>query len=138
MSNLSDNVKIEQLLNPINATTALISDSADIQGFYECLLVANIGFSLDSLNSSRFWTIQLQESDDNSAFADVADGDTAGGAATQLVNSSTLDETAYVFTYRGAKRYVRMTITNTGSHSVGTPMGVTALLAQPALGPVSE
>ena len=138
MSNLFDNVKIEQLLNPINAKTTRTSDPADTQGFYECLFVANIGFSLDSLNSSRFWTIRLQESDNTTAFTDVADGDTAGGSATQVINSAAFDEEAYIFAYRGSKRYVRIVIANTGSHSVGTPMAINALLTQPAIGPVSE
>lgn len=134
--NIYGNTKIEQLLNPINATSTRTSSAIDTSGFHERLVLANIGFALDALSGSRYWTIKLQEGETTSAFSDVADSDTFNGAGTYVVDGGADDEQVYTFSYKGSKRFLRVTIISSGSHSVGTPMAVTAVLGKPAHAPV--
>lgn len=135
--NIYGNVSTSQLLSPVNSTSTKTSSSADTRGFNDNVVIVNIGVALDSLSGSRYWTIQLEESANNSTFTSVADSDTGNGAASFVLNSSITDDQAYVMNYTGSKRYIRVVITATGSHSIGTPMGVTAILGKPAHAPVA-
>lgn len=137
MSNLYNNTQIEQLINPVNATSTRTSTHTDTQGFYQCLVIVNMGLAFDALSGIRYWTISLQEGDTTGAFTNVANADTDNGAGSYVVDSSSEDEQAYVFSYNGSKRYVRVVVTATGTHSSGTAMSATAILAQPAVGPVA-
>ena len=53
-----------------------------------------------------------------------------------MVNSSSLDETAYGFGYIGNKRYLKGIATPTGTHTNGTPIGILAMRDSAAYRPV--
>jgi hypothetical protein len=58
-------------------------------------------------------------------------------SATLVLNNTTLDKAAYSFGYQGSKRYLKAVATPTGTHSVGTPIGVVALRGTGAYSPVA-
>ena len=137
MTNIYHNTKITQLLDPVTATATQNSTYVDAQGFdLNPTLIALIGQSGDTLSGSVYWTIQLEHSDTTSGFTSVSNTDTLGGAASYVVDAAAEDEQAYIFGYAGGKRYVRVSITKTGTHSNGTPLAVLALSGSPAVAPV--
>jgi hypothetical protein len=68
------------------------------------------------------FTFKLQDSMDNSSYADVTAIDLDGSFT--VVNGATLDETVYKVGYTGVKRYVRVVCTVTGSPATGCVFGV--------------
>ncbi len=137
MRDLYHNVLVSQHLNPVVSTTTKTSTAVDLQGYNGASVVFAIGLSGDTLSGSVFWTLKLQHSDDDSVYTDTALTDLNSTALTVVVNSAALDETAYSFGYQGAKRYLKAVATPTGTHSVGTPIGMLSLRATPAYAPVA-
>ncbi len=136
MRDLYHNVAVQQALNPVNSTTTKTSSTIDLQGFNSATVVFAIGLAGDTLSGSVYWTLKLQDSDNDSSYADVALAGLVNGAATYVVNSMSKDETSYSFGYTGGKRYLQAVAIPTGSHSTGTPVGVIALKGAAALKPV--
>lgn len=136
MQDLYHNVLVQQVLNPVNSTTTKTSSTIDLQGFDSASVVFAIGTAGDTLSGSLYWTLKIQHSDDDSSYSDVTTSGLFNSAATVLVDSSAKDKTAYSFGYIGGKRYVKAVATPTGSHSVGTPIGMLALKGNPSLAPV--
>ena len=136
MRDLYHNVLVTQVLNPITSSATKTSSTVDLKGYNSANFVFAIGASGDTLSGSLYWTLKLQESNDDSVYNDVAASDISSGAATVVVNSSSLDKTAYGFGYIGAKRYLKGVATPTGTHTNGTPIGMVALRSTPAYAPV--
>lgn len=137
MRDLYHNVLVTQHLNPVTSTTTKTSSAIDLQGFNSGEVVFSIGLSGDTLSGSVFWTLKLQHSDDDSIYTDVPLSDLNNVAATVVVNSPSLDETAYAFGYQGNKRYLKAVATPTGTHTNGTPMGMLAMRDAAAYRPVA-
>lgn len=106
-----------------NNTTEGTGASADLQGFNGAKVVFNIGTSLDTLSGSVYITLKVQESDDDSAWNDVADGDLLGGANAIVIDAAAEDDVIHERGYRGIKRYIRALIEFTGTHTNGFPIG---------------
>lgn len=136
MKDLISNISITQPLNPILATSTRTGSSVDLRGYNSCVLVANIGFSLDTLTGSLYWTVKIQHSDNGSSWSDCATTDVYGGVVSYVIDAAAEDETAYKFGYAGEKRYVRLVNTPTGVISSGMPMGFTAIRSTASLSPV--
>jgi hypothetical protein len=137
MRDLYRNVKTTQIFNPTNSSVARTSSGVDTQGFSSATLLVAMGASGDTLSGSVFWTLKAQHSDDNSSYSDCVAADLLNDpVATYVVDSSTKDKQAYSFGYKGTKRYLRAVATPTGTHTVGTPIGMVALLGDPAYAPV--
>ncbi len=137
MRDLYRNVKTTQVFNPTNSSVARTSTGVDTQGFSSATFVFAVGASGDTLSGSVFWTLKLQHSDDNSSFSDTVAADLLNDpTVTYVIDSSTEDEQAYSFGYKGTKRYMRGVATPTGTHTNGTPIGMLALLGDPAYSPV--
>lgn len=136
MQDLYHNVLVQQALNPVNSTTTKTSSAIDIQGFDSATVVFAIGTAGDTLSGSVYWTLKVQHSDDDSTYVDVPVAGLLNSAATVVVDSSTKDKTAYSFGYIGGKRYLKGLATPTGTHSVGTPIGILALKGNASLAPV--
>ncbi len=135
MRDLYHNVLVTQVLAPVVATATKTSSAIDMQGFNSLLVLFNIGLSGDTLSGSVKWTLKLQESDDNSSYSDVALADLFQLAASIVIDDPAEDETVIAFGYRGAKRYVKAVATPTGTHTNGTPMGMSAVRGTPSLAP---
>jgi hypothetical protein len=136
MRDLHHNVLATQHLNPVVSTTTKTSTTIDLQGYNSANVIFSIGQAGDTLSGTVYWTLKLQHSDDDSTYVDLAAGDLNSSSLTVVVNSAALDETAYSFGYQGAKRYLKAVATPTGTHTVGTPIGVIAMRGTAAYAPV--
>lgn len=136
MRDLYHNVLVSQHLNPVVSTATKTSTAIDLQGYNGANVVFSIGLSGDTLSGSVYWTLKLQHSDDNSTYTDLAAGDLNSNSLTSVVNSASLDETAYIFGYQGGKRYLKAVSTPTGTHTVGTPISIVAMRGVAGYSPV--
>lgn len=137
MRDIYHNIKASQVLSPVVSTTTKTSGAIDLKGFNSAAVAFAIGLSGDSLSGSIYWTLKLQHSDNDSVYDNVTATDLHNASATVVINSTSLDETTYVFGYRGTRRYLKAVATPTGTHSTGTPIGVVALLGDAAYSPVN-
>lgn len=127
MKDLYHNILVTQILVPATATVNKTSTSIDLQGHVGASVVFAVGASGDTLSGSVYWTLNLEHSDDNSSFSACTTADVYNSAASIVIDSASEDELAYVFGYKGTKRYVRGVATKTGTHTNGTPIGIVAL-----------
>ena len=143
---LINNVKRDQVMDSVVITADTNTTTTDMQGFESLLMSLNMGDSGDTLSGSVFFELILQHGDesDGSDAAAVADTDVildSGGSIASgvfaLIDAPAEDSTDFNIGYVGKKRYVRISIDATGTHSNGTPMGVLALKGKPTLAPVS-
>lgn len=133
--------KVCQTLVPImaNNTSEGTGLYADRQGFQDALMIASQGISGDTLSGSLYWTVAFQESDAaGSGFANIAAADLEGGVNDHVINDAAEDPTTIVRLYRGAKRYVRILWTQTGTHTNGTPISGVIILGRPNYIPVTQ
>ena len=136
MRDLYHNVLVTQHLNPIVSTATKTSSTIDLQGFNSASIVFSLGQSGDILSSSLYWTLSLQESNDNVTYTAVTSAETNAGVASVAVNTTTADKTTYSFGYIGGSRYLQALATPTGSVSTGVPIGIIALRGNAAYKPV--
>jgi hypothetical protein len=126
-------VDVSQLIDPANKTSGENSGSYDTQNMGAVTLMALVGESGDTLNGSNHIQLEVEESDDDATWNDVADEDlvnTVSGDNTGTfakIDDPSEDDATYLTSYIGSKRYVRVVTNLTGTHSSGTPMGVIAL-----------
>ena len=97
----------------------------DLQGYESATCSFNFGDSGDTLSGSIYWTGTVEESDDGggSGYTTVAAADLVG--TPPVVDAPAEDTQAYTVAYVGHKRYIRLVVTGTGTHSVGTVIGGT-------------
>lgn len=136
MRDLYHNVLVSQHLDPAVATSTKTSTAIDLQGYGSANIVFAVGQSGDTLSGSVYWTLKLQDSDNNSSYSDVAASGISSGTATVVINDPAEDQAAYGFGYIGGKRYVKAVATPTGTHTNGTPIGIIAMLGNASYTPV--
>lgn len=143
MKDLFSNLAVTQLIDPATITSDTNGSSVDMQGYNSLMMVANIGESGDTLSGSVKIEMELEESDDDATFTDVADANMVGEVAGTndgtfaVVDDAAEDDARYICGYKGTKRYVRPVINVTGTHTNGTPIGVTALQGHAENAPVN-
>lgn len=136
MRDIYHNILVSQHLSPVVSTATKTSTAIDLQGYNGASVVFSLGLAADTLSGSVYWTLKLQHSDDDSTYTDTVAADLNSTALTVVVNSSSLDRTAYSFGYQGGKRYLKAVATPTGTHTNGTPIGMLALRSVAAYAPV--
>jgi hypothetical protein len=95
----------------------------DLAGFDSAKMIAHIGDSGDTLSGSVYMTAAFQESDaSGSGFANIAADDLKGGLNDVVIDAPAEDQVVIQRNYVGGKRYVRVLITFTGTHTNGTPI----------------
>ena len=114
-------------------TAASNGTGVDLQGYESATVLVDVGAEGDTLSSSVHFEISLEESDDDSTYTDVAqasiiDGTIASGGIFLKLDGTAggnPDSTGGIFRvgYVGNKRYIRVVIAKTGTHSTGTPIG---------------
>tara|TARA_R110000851_G_scaffold88877_4_gene193921 strand:+ start:914 stop:1339 length:426 start_codon:yes stop_codon:yes gene_type:complete len=118
------------LLGSIAATiTADFNGAAcDLLNHDGSLLVVNMGNSGDTLSSTVYIELEVEDSPDNSTWTDVAD-DLITGAVTGTntgtfakVDAPAEDSAIFTTAYLGRERYVRIVVNVSGTHSNGTPI----------------
>ncbi|MER7807918.1 hypothetical protein [Streptomyces sp900116325] len=95
--------------------------------FQDAMVVVHTGVITDGTHA-----IDVQESDDNSAWVSVAASELQGSEPTIAAAD---DNKLFVIGYKGQKRYLRVVLTAAGTTSGGT-LGATVLLANPRVAPV--
>ena len=116
--------------------------TVDLQGFDGgCLFIATCQNSLDTLSTSLYIELEIEESDDDSTYTDVADVDlsnyvagTNDGCFAKMI-ASTMASNIYKCQYKGSKRYVRCVLNVTGTHTNGTPVQVSSIKLGPMVAP---
>lgn len=124
-------------VTPAVKTTTTLSSACDLAGYEGCLVRLHTGAFGDVQSSSIYIEAELQDSDDNGTYAAVADalvdfpsafGARTGHATGTFFQSKTdaAADTAglYEIGYHGQKRYLKVNLRFTGSHSTGTICGV--------------
>lgn len=115
-----------------SATGATSSvDCKDINSLGFILAVGSFAFT-----TSNYLTVNVQESDDNSTWADVGSAGVYEGtapAALVLNDQATQESKSHIVEYRGGKRYARLNIVETGTVSVA--LSVVAISNKPELMP---
>ncbi len=135
MRDLYNNLKYTQVTIPAVTTANVTSAKADMQGFGSLVMLFDIGLSGDTLSGTVYWTLTLQESDDDSTYTNVAASDMFGSASI-VIDDPSEDEKVYAMGYRGKKRYIKALATKTGTHTTGTPIGIIAVQGKAANKPV--
>jgi hypothetical protein len=148
MSNrdLHNNIKVVQLIDPIvgnNDSEGTPANGLDTRGFDSAELVAAFGVSGDTLSGSVKVDIVLQDSDDDAAYSAVTDANDVLVAADSgvsapdangiiaSVDAAAKDEIKYRIGYRGTKRYCRLFLDFTGTHTNGVPIAEWGILGHP-------
>lgn len=120
-------------LLPVNRTADANGAGVDLQGYEAAEVLASVGASADTLNGSNTISLELEESDDDSTYTDVAEADMLGAIAGTttgqfaLIDAATEDDTLYRVGYVGNKQYIRVVDNRTGTHTSGTPTSATVV-----------
>ena len=137
MRDISNRVKAVTCQDAKVFTADANGTTVDRQGFESCMFVVNSGIEGDTLSSSVKFEFILQESDDDTTFTAVTSStsvtetsvDSSGIFLTLDANGET-PQTSQIG-YIGGKRYARVKIDATGSHSNGTPISIQGILGNP-------
>ena len=131
MRDLANNINVEVGLVPVLVTADTNCASVDLSDVMSCAFSVNTGIEGVTLSSTVKFDFILEESTDDSTFTAVTSSKSVTGkAVTSTGIFLTLDanaETPQITTigYIGGKHYARVRIDVTGTHSTGTPMGIT-------------
>lgn len=132
-NNLYDNLLVKKSLAPVTLTASANGTAVDRAEdgcyFQEVLVLVQSGVLTDGT-----YTIEVQESDDNSTFTAAADADLDGD---EPAIAATDDGKVWAIGYRGAKRYVRVAVT-VASASSGGLISAAIVLGNPRNAPVTQ
>ena len=137
MRDLANNISVAQSIAPVVGSSDTNGTGIDLQGFESATIVVDTGVEGDTLSSSVKVDFILQDSTDNSSFSAVTsnslvtDGavDSSGIFLTLDANGETPQVTS--IGYVGGARYIRVVADHTGTHSNGSPYGVTVIKSHP-------
>ena len=107
---LTSNIGVFSTIAPAVLTATTNGAGVDLRPFNSATLVVNVGAIVGAGNM----TAKMQESDDNSAWSDVAAIDTIGTALPAVLVTGTTVRIGY----KGIKRYVRAVATLNSGTSV--------------------
>ncbi|WP_061023905.1 hypothetical protein [Bradyrhizobium sp. CCH5-F6] len=116
MRDIMNGLDLKRAVSPQAArtdNTAIVSTVADLKGYDGAMLAINIGANTDA---NATFAVLIEDSDDNSTYAAVADeylNGTEALAGFAFDDDNELRKIGYV----GIKRYLRATITPTGNDS---------------------
>lgn len=148
MRDIANNVKTIAALVPVVLTSDTDGVDVDLQGFNQAMLILNVGIEGDTLSGSVKFEFILQEAPDDGTgsagtYVDVTDnnlvtGNTvAAGGIFATVDADAEIPAVHKIGYVGNKRFIRLEVDTTGTHTNGTPMGCMAVLSQASLAPVA-
>lgn len=143
MRDLAQNLKVTQVLTPATRTADANGASVDMQGYDSLMFIANVGVSGDTLSASVKAELELEESDNDSDWTDVADADLidavdgTNDGTFAVIDDPAEDDAVHKVGYRGSKRYVRPVLNLTGAHTNGIPVSISAVQGHAAHKPVA-
>lgn len=129
--------------NPEVLTADKNGVTADMKGFQSVMFVVPVGISGDTLSGSVFVELILQAGDlqDGSDAVAVTDADEVLGNTVDssgvfaTIDDPAEDDAIHSIGYRGNKRYPRIAVDLTGTHTNGIPIAVLNLKGDPSHGP---
>lgn len=130
-----NNLKLVSSLLPLVRTADANGSGVDTENSVGVGVMAHVGAPGDTLSASIYIELELEESDDNITFTDVADADISapvsgstntGCFAKIIANASA--SAIFKTNYLGNKRYVRVVANVTGTHTNGTPSSASVVL----------
>lgn len=116
LNSVKETFDVQNSLQPAARIATANGAGVDLQNFGAAVAVATFGAWTDGTH-----TIKLQESDDNSSFADVAAAQVDG--SNPAVSGSGGASQSYRLGYLGSKRYIRAVTTVSGA-TTGAVYGV--------------
>lgn len=134
MRSFEGRVDFEQILDPAVVTADANCSSVDLKNYGVCRFLVAVGESGDTLSGTVYIELEVEESDDDSSFTDVANAHlsasvTGANVGTfAKIDAPAEDDALYTVEYRGHKRYARVVVNVTGTHTNGTPIAVVAAL----------
>jgi len=148
MQDLSNNIGISNSIINAVKTTGANGSTVDLQGFENATAVVTVGAEGDTLAANLYFTVALQHSDDNSAWSNATQTDIVNGTIAADGIFLKLDGTTggnpdttggeWQVGYVGGKRYVRLVLAKSGTHSTGTAMSGVIIKSTPRNAPVSN
>lgn len=138
MRDLHNNIAVKQALEAIvvNNDTEGTGPAVDLRGFNAAEIIVDVGASGDTLSGSVYFELKLQHSDDGSTWSAVADANFMLGATPDangrfaLIDDPAEDSVVVKVGYVGPKRFIRLFIDTTGTHTNGTPIAAVAVLSR--------
>jgi len=137
MRDISNRTKAVTRQDAAVSTADANGTPVDTQGFESVMFVVNSGIEGDTLSGSVKFDFILQESDDDSSFSavtsstSVTEGSVDGSGIFLTLDANGETPQTSQIGYIGGKRYVRVKIDATGTHSNGTPISVQGILGNP-------
>jgi len=131
MFDLKNNIELVECLNAIVKAADTNAAGVDTLGGNSAMAMVNVGAPGVTFSSTVKVELILQDSADNTTFAAVTNnahvtGGTVGGTGIwQVIDADGDCNAVYGIGYVGPKRYFRVVLDFTGSHSTGTIFGVT-------------
>ena len=148
MQDLSNNIGLgNSIINAVKTADAN-GTGIDLQGFEEATAVVSVGAEGDTLSGSVYFEVSLEHSDDNSTYTscvqtEIVNGTIAVGGIFLKLDGTTggnPDTTGgqWQVGYVGGKRYVRLVLSKTGTHTNGTPISGMIVKSRPRNAPVTN
>ena len=144
MFDLKNNIELVECLNAIVKAADTNAAGIDTQGFNSSMAIVNVGAPGVTFSTTHKVDIRLQDSSDNSTFADVTDnnyvtGGTVGGTGIwQTIDADGDCNAVYGLGYVGPERYYRVVLDFSGTHGTGTIFGVLGAQSNPLHAPTTE
>ena len=132
LRDIEANLRHDQVVDPVVLTADADGASVDMKDYSHVAFYALVGESGDTLSGSVLVDLEVEESDDDSTFTDVADADITNavtGTTTGTfgrIDAAAEDDAVYMTQYKGNARYVRPVVNLTGTHTNGIPIGIVA------------
>lgn len=132
-----------QLIDPVVLTADADGESLDLLGYDGAVLMFLIGESGDTLSGSVYLEAEVEESDNDSDWTDVDDGDltnTVSGTndgCVAFIDAPAEDDVLVMTEYTGSSRYIRPVVNVTGTHTNGIPVAAMGIRRLPKYPPVS-
>jgi len=148
MQDLTHNIVVSNSIINAVKTAAADGTGVDLKGFEEATAIVDVGAEGDTLSGSVYFEISLEHSDDDSTYTDCVQADVingtiaAGGIWLKLDGTTGGDpDTAggnWQIGYVGGKRYVRLVLAKTGTHTNGTPIAGVIVKSRPRNAPTTN
>jgi len=148
MQDLTHNIVVSNSIINAVKTAGANGTGVDLKGFEEATAIVDVGAEGDTLSGSVYFEISLEHSDDDSTYtdcvqADIINGTIAAGGIWLKLDGTTggdPDTTGgnWQVGYVGGKRYLRLVLAKTGTHSTGTPIAGVIVKSRPRNAPTTN
>ena len=127
---LLNSIEISASLAPAVRTADTNGTGVDVSPYESATLVFHAGAEGVTLSGTDKIALEIEESDDDVTYTDVAAADLVGEESAGVVK--TLDDNGeapavYSVTYLGTKRYIRAVLNYSGTHGTGTPISAVVI-----------